>query len=188
MFKNLEEVSVPGEILGVIEEFVPRENVYVIDGFIKSLVLGIPSYNLKEHIVSVRPLKENKPLVPKFNDIVYSQVVRIKENAAFTSIFEIEGRGCLQVPFTGILHISQISSTYVKSIYDAVRIGDVIRAKVVSRKGPPFHISTRGKDMGVVYALCPLCVKPLKRRGVHLLCPSCKRVSKRKLSELYALR
>jgi len=184
----LREVLVPGEVIGVIEEFIPRENVYVTDGFIKSLVLGIPLYDIKEHVVSVKPVKGNKPLIPRLNDIVYSQVTRIKESTAFTSIFEIEGKGCLQVPFTGILHISQISSSYVKSIYDVIRIGDVIRARVVSKRGPPFHISTRGKDMGVVYALCPLCVRPLKRRGVHLLCPSCRRVSKRKLSELYALK
>ena len=188
MPRNLEEVLVPGEILGVIEEFIPCENVYVVNGFIKSLVLGMPLYNIKEHVVSVKPLKDNKPLVPRLNDVVYSQVVRIRENVAFTSIFEIEGRGCLQVPFTGILHVSQVSTSYVKTIYDAVRIGDVVRARIVSRKGPPFHISTRGKDMGVVYALCPICVKPLKKRGVHLSCPSCRRVSKRKISELYALR
>jgi len=188
MFRVSKKVLVPGETIGVIEEFIPCENVYVINGFIKSLVLGIPLYNLKEHIVSVRPVKENKPLIPRLNDIVYSQVTRIRENVAFTSIFEIERRGCLQVPFTGILHISQISSSYVKTIYDAVRVGDIIRARVISKKGPPFHISTKGKDMGVVYALCPLCVRPLKKRGIYLLCTSCRRISKRKLSELYVLR
>jgi len=182
------EVAVPGELLGVIEEFIPRDNTYVVGGSIRSLVLGVPIYDLREHVVSVRPLWENKPLLPRLGDIVYSQVERVRDFIAVTSIFEVEGRGSLKVPFTGILHVAQISTSYVKTIYDAVRIGDIIRAKVVSERGPPFLLSTKGKDLGVVYALCPECMVPLRRRGVHLVCPRCRRVSRRKFSELYVVK
>ena len=181
-------IVLPGEVIGVIEEFIPKENIYIENGTLRALVLGIPFYNLREHEVTIKPLKSNKPLIPRKDDIVYSQVSYMRENIAFTSIFEIENKGILQVPFTGILHVAQISSYYVRDTYDAIRIGDIIRARVISNRGPPFLISTKGRDMGVIYALCPQCMLPLKKRGLYLLCPSCRNVSKRKISSLYLLR
>jgi len=183
-----ETVVVPGETLGVIEEFIPIDNIYTQNGYLISSIVGRPSYNLKEHTLSVIPLKANKPLVPKKNDIVYAQVIRVKENIAFLAIYEIEGKGVIQVPFSGILYIAHISSTFIKDIYDVVRLGDIIRAKVISNRGPPFMVTTKGREFGVVYALCPYCMTPLRKRGLYLYCMKCKRTSKRKVSSLYLIK
>ncbi len=183
-----ESVVIPGETLGVIEEFIPRDYVYSHNGFLIASILGKPIYDLKEHLVSIIPLKEGKPLIPKKDDVVYGQVTRIKENIAFLAIFEIEDKGVVPIPFTGILYIAHISSTFVKDIHDAVRLGDIVRAKVISKKGPPFMVTTKGREFGVIYALCPTCMKPLRKRGLYLICPLCRKVSKRKISSLYLLR
>ncbi|WP_252900551.1 hypothetical protein [Vulcanisaeta sp. JCM 14467] len=49
------EVVVPGDVVGVAEEYLPGENVEVgADGKLRAQVMGIVARNDKEHVVSVK--------------------------------------------------------------------------------------------------------------------------------------
>ena len=60
-----------------------------------------------------------------------------------------------------------------------------MRAKVIANEKSPIQLTTKDKDLGVVYALCSRCRTPLIRRGDKLICPRCGNVETRKLSPYY---
>jgi len=82
--------------------------------------------------------------------------------------------------FTGILHISDVRLRYVESMFNVCKPGDILRAKVISEKNRTYHLSTKDKNLGVVYAFCSRCghMLELKRQGMS--CPRCGKIEKRK--------
>ena len=63
----------PGERLGVIEEFIPDAGTYVKDGIIFSKVVGRSLMDLQTRRVSVYPVV-NGVVVPKIGTIVIGQI------------------------------------------------------------------------------------------------------------------
>ncbi len=180
------KIVCPGDVLAVIEEFLPNGAVYETDdGRLISSVVGQAYFNIREHRLKVERALRHKPLVLSCGDIVYGEITSLRDSIAVLSISLIEGKGILPVPFTGIIHVTRVSSSYVKNMFEVFRIGDVVRAKVASSAGPPYLLTTIGRELGVIYALCPSCVAPLVKKGSALICPVCRKTSKRKLSSRY---
>ena len=69
MGENEEKIVMPGDKLGIIEQYVPGEGTYDDDGEIKSSVLGNVKINQKKRIISVDS-KFGKPALLKKGDIV----------------------------------------------------------------------------------------------------------------------
>ena len=177
------QLAVPGDRLGVIEEFIPDAGTYVRDGVIYSKVIGRILIDLVHKRVSVHQLI-GPSKVPALGNTVLAQVSNAQSDTAGARIFEIGGEEINGV-FTGILHVSDVALRYVDSMYDVCKAGDIIRAKVVSDKNRTYHLSTKDKNLGVVYAFCSNCGTLLepKRQGMH--CPKCGRIEKRKAASDY---
>lgn len=177
------QLAVPGDRLGVIEEFIPDAGTYVQDGVIYSKVIGRVLIDLVHRRVQVHQLI-GPSKVPSLGTTVLAQVSNAQSDTAGARIFEI-GEEEISGVFTGILHVSDVALKYVDSMYDVCKAGDVIRAKVVSEKNRTYHLSTKDKNLGVVYAFCSSCGTLLepKRQGMH--CPKCGRIEKRKIAADY---
>jgi exosome complex component CSL4 len=177
------QLAVPGDRLGVIEEFIPDAGTYVKDGVIYSKVIGRVLIDLVHRRVSVHQLI-GLSRVPAVGSTVLAQVSNAQSDTAGARIFEI-GEEEINGVFTGILHVSDVAMRYVDSMYDVCKAGDIIRAKVVSEKNRSYHLSTKDKNLGVVYAFCSNCGTLLepKRQGMH--CPKCGRIEKRKTASDY---
>jgi exosome complex component CSL4 len=170
----------PGERLGVIEEFIPDSGTYVQDGVIYSKIVGRALLDLLSKQVSVYPLVSGSP-VPKVSAVVVGQVGNAQSDNVLVRIFKI-GLKRVSGVFTGILHISDVQERYVKSMNDVCRPGDIIRAKVISNKNQVSHLSTNDKSLGVVYAFCSRCSTLLESKRHEMRCPKCGNVEKRKLA------
>ncbi len=168
----------PGERLGVIEEFIPDAGTYIKDGIIYSKVVGRASVDFLNKRVSVYSLVHGTR-VPKIGSIVLGQVSNAQTQNAGVRIFKI-GKKQLSGFFTGILHISDVQLRYVESMFDVCKPGDIIRTKVISEKNNVYHLSTKDRDLGVVYAFCSQCghMLELRRQGMH--CPRCGKTERRK--------
>ncbi len=168
----------PGERLGVIEEFIPDMGTYVRDGIIYSRVVGCSLLDLQNKRVSVYPLVHGVK-VPKNGSIVLGQVSNVQTQNAVVRIFRINEKQFSGF-FTGILHISDVRSTYVESMFNVCKPGDIARAKVISEKNATYHLSIEDRNLGVVYAFCSRCghMLELKRKEMH--CPRCGKIEKRK--------
>jgi exosome complex component CSL4 len=169
---------VPGERLGVIEEFTPDPETYVKEGIIYSKVIGRALLDLPNKRVSVHPLVHGAR-VPKVGSIVLGQVLNVQTENASVRIFKIDNEQ-LSGSFTGVLHISDVQLSYVESMFDVCKPGDIIRAKVISEKNQVYHQSTKDKNLGVVYAFCSRCGYALESKRQTMYCPRCEKVEKRK--------
>ncbi|MGN6348726.1 MAG: hypothetical protein ACTHLL_03130 [Candidatus Nitrosocosmicus sp.] len=63
---------IPGVPLSVIEEFDPGRNTFVLDGEVRSSVIGKPIVNMTNRILNV--VQKNTPMIPKIGDIVVGYV------------------------------------------------------------------------------------------------------------------
>jgi len=177
------QLVVPGERLGVIEEFTPDAGTYVKDGVIYSKVIGRVLIDLAHKRVTVHQLAHGAK-VPLTGSTVMGQVSNAQSDTAGVRIFEI-GNDQISGVFAGILHVSDVQLRYVDSMFDICKPGDVLRAKVISEKNRTYHLSTKDKNLGVVYAFCSSCGTLLepRRQGMH--CPRCGRVERRKTAADY---
>ncbi|MEM3622258.1 MAG: exosome complex RNA-binding protein Csl4 [Candidatus Bathyarchaeia archaeon] len=170
----------PGEPLGVIEEFIPDAGTYVKDGVIYSKTVGRALLDFLNKRVSVYPLIQ-AARIPKVGSIVLGQVSNVQTENASVRIFKI-GDKPLSGFFSGILHVSDVQQTYVKSMFDVCKPGDIIRAKVISEKNRVYHLSTKDKELGVVYAFCSQCGFMLELKRHIMRCARCGKIEKRKIA------
>jgi len=174
---------VPGERLGVIEEFIPDSGTYVKDGVIYSKIVGRSLVDLQNRRVSVYPAVEGV-VVPKLSSTIVGQVGNAQSDNVLVRIFKV-GNKRLSGDFGGILHISDVSDRYVNSMNEVCKPGDIIRAKVISEKNRIFHLSTNDKNLGVIDAFCSRCGNLLEPERFELRCPKCGNIEKRKMAPDY---
>ncbi len=173
----------PGERLGVIEEFIPDSGTYVKDGVIYSKIIGRSLVDLVNRRVSVYPVAK-EAVVPKVGTVVIGQIGNAQSDNVLVRIFHI-GKKTLTGNFGGILHVSDVSDRYIDQISDAVKPGDIVRAKVISEKNKVFHLTTNDKNLGIVYAFCSRDGTLLNQDRYDLKCPKCGNIERRKLAPDY---
>ena len=173
----------PGERLGVIEEFIPDAGTYVKDGVIYSKIVGRALLDLLNKRVSVYPLT-NGVVVPKVATTVVGQIGNAQSDNVLVRIFKI-GHKKLSGNFGGILHISDVSDRYVNSMNDVCKTGDIVKAKVISEKNRIYHLSTNDNGLGILYAFCSRCGSLLEPQRYDLHCPKCGNIEKRKIAPDY---
>ena len=172
---------IPGEKLGVIEEFVPGENVYVNGkGALRSETIGV--MRIFKNKVNVLPLRSlEMPL--KAGELVLAEVW-VSEIPRF--IVKIVAKWH---PFT--LLTNSISGWIMKDEEEnrLIRVGDLILAKVESALYNQVIVTIAGdKSLGVIYAKCLKCSVPLKKLGNTLVCPICESIHlDRKISLYYGI-
>jgi len=172
------QIVVPGDRLGVIEEFTPGPGTYEEGGAVYSLTTGRALLDLLNKKVSVYP-RTSAANVPHVGSVVVGQVQDVQSKTATVRIFQV-GKRLLSGFFSGVLHVSDVSQRYVESMYEVCKSGDIIRAKVVSDKNRTFHLSTNDRDLGVLYAFCSNCGHQLSLRRFQMRCPECGMVERRK--------
>jgi exosome complex component CSL4 len=170
----------PGERLGVIEEFAPDAGTYVKDGVIRAGAIGRVSFDIVNKRVSVHPLV-HEALVPKVGSTVLGQVTGVQAENASVRIFKLSDK-LLSGVFSGVLHISDVQPSYVESMFDVCKPNDLIRAEVISEKNQSYHLSTKDKNLGVVYAFCSNCGNALELKRQNMHCPRCGKIEKRKIA------
>jgi exosome complex component CSL4 len=170
----------PGERLGVIEEFIPDSGTYVKDGIIYSKIIGRALMDMLNRRVSVYPLNEGA-VVPKVSSTVIGQIGNAQSDNVLVRIVKIGNtKKKLSGVFSGILHISDVSDRYIDSMNEVCKPGDLVRAKVISEKNQIFHLTTNDKNLGVIYGFCSLCSTLLDQRKHEMVCPKCGNVERRK--------
>ena len=131
---------VPGDSLGVIEEFTSGPGTYVEDGVIHSKITGRTLLDMLNREVSVYPLVESATF-PKVGDIVVGLVSDVKSKNAILDIFQV-GDKKISGSFKGMLHISGVSHGYVDNMFDICKAGDIMRAKMISTENRSFFLGT----------------------------------------------
>lgn len=169
----------PGEAICVEEEALPGDFV-IIDGkgYLRSSVIGVAVLNRYKKTASVKPLVRRE-LTLRQGLIVEGWVYSVHEDVATVRIYRSNNN---RVSAIGLLHISQISGEYVPDIYDYVKPGDTIKARVLNN-APPYLLTIKEPQLGVIHAYCGLCGEELYLTSTGVLvCKNCGRIEKRKIA------
>jgi exosome complex component CSL4 len=175
--------KIPGEKIAVIEEFMAGPGTFIEEGDIRSKTVGYTITDFHNKLVSIYSGNKN-PVFPRKGSIVLGQVVSTQDKTAIIRILSVD-RQLVPGQLTGVIHISTVSSDYVRTMYDATRLGDLIKAKVISNRNGVTHLSTIGREFGVIQAFCSRCGEKLTRRGRILSCPVCSNNEERKITTDY---
>ncbi len=185
-----EKRVVPGELLGVAEEYEAGPGTYVDEeGFIRAAVPGVARYDSRSRSVRVDPVK--RPRLPGVGSEVVGVVTSVRHDVV---VLDLIGEVRLQpVPrflyefpsrLSGAITIANIAEEYVKDINDYYRVGDIVLARTLNGS-TPYHLTTVQPQYGVIYAYCSRCgnlLEPVNNRTMK--CPACGHVEKRKVSAL----
>ena len=174
---------VPGDRLGVIEEFTSGNGTYIEEGTIHSKITGYTLLDMLNKEVSVFPLVKTPP-IPRVGSIVTGLVTDVKSKNAVLTIFQVEEKN-LSGTFNGMLHISSVSHGFVENMFDVAKPGDVMRAKVISTKNRSIFLSTADRNLGILSAICSLCGSNLMNGDRGLKCSNCGNIENRKTSPDY---
>jgi len=177
------QVVLPGERLGVIEEFITDSGTYVKDGVIYSRFIGRTLIDFLNKRVSVHPLSKALK-IPKVGDIIEAEVTNTQKQNASVRIHRI-GEDSLAGFFSGLLHVSDVRLRYVDSMFNVCRPGDIIRATVLSVKNGIYHLSVKDKELGVIYGFCSQCGGMLELGRQRMRCSRCGNVERRKTAADY---
>lgn len=177
------KVCVPGEVIGVIEEFMPSKNVYQENYSLRSKVIGKISFDPKLKTIEVIPptLKLGSP---KINDEVVGVVEQVQSGIVSVRILEINDKP-VHSQFIGLLILrSSLERTRSKIV---LKLGDLIKAKVISLTNSLIHLSIDGDRYGVIYTRCSFCGGEVQVVGKRIQCLQCKMVDERKLSSDFGM-
>jgi exosome complex component CSL4 len=196
--QQVQELVMPGDKVGVEEEFVPAANTYVdSDGSIRASIAGsvvasegkISVINIKH---DVRKYKRGMMVLGKVSDDLRSvmfikldvikvngiEYIPLKDGKIVTS----SGR---RGPPGRDFHREHAPREEKKRL---ASVGDVVLAKVIFEDPDVFTLGIDEPEAGVVYAECEMCSTHLEvdttARGM-LSCPACSHKEQRKISTLY---
>jgi len=170
----------PGDKIGVIEQYLPGAGTYEKDGTIYANFTGKARIDLKNKRVTVLP-STHVAVLPKEGTTVIASVIHTSDKMATVNIWKINDKA-LQVPFTGMLHISSSSPRYERNMADVCKAGDIIRGRVIEMNRIP-QLTTAGRGLGVIKAFCSKCGDVLEFKNRRLQCPSCGNIERRRLAE-----
>jgi len=176
----------PGDILGVSEEFVPSEWTYEEEGRIRSLVVGVVSVDNKNKKIAVIP-KTSSPSILKKDVVVLGRITEVRGQRALVEIEKVkDSNRSLTTSYVGGIHISQAERGYVSRLTDEFRIGDIVEAKVTKVIGlDNIDLKTSEKELGVIKAMCTKCRHVMKKSKNEVICTNCGNKESRKLSVNY---
>jgi exosome complex RNA-binding protein Csl4 len=167
----------PGDVIGTIEEgaagmgtYEDRDNVVANTAGIVERRNGKFTVKMKKRVVNL-----------KRGFIVYGIVKQITLDRVVVELLNVK-RGDIRnvTPQYALLHISNIASVFVKRIEDFLKVGDIIKAKVIATV-PVLSLTIKEPNLGVVMPYCSQCHIPMKKMGNVAFCPYCKKREHRKM-------
>jgi exosome complex component CSL4 len=174
--------ALPGDALAVAEEFLPGQNVYDADGTLRALQTGTVVRDFAQRELDVRPVSLVK--TPSVGDVVTGQIETAQTSTANLKIYYLNGVPTLG-GFVGIIFMREDRGGGGRGFRRTtqLKLGDIVRAKVVSTMNGIIHLSIADPHAGVIAALCSNCGRPLRSSDGRARCDNCGNVEDRKFAD-----
>lgn len=172
------KIVFPGKEIAICEEAEASAGAVEENGIVYASVVGLEKLRAGTAGVS----NPSSPRMLQKGDLVYGQVEdlfdqvallgfkpaekRVSSNAdrAFLRIGEVQGRG----------------RGYTESFKDVLRMGDLVKARVIEVTELGVYVTIAEADLGVIKAYCTSCRHEL---GESLECPNCLKKERRKMAK-----
>jgi exosome complex component CSL4 len=179
MSTNKQSRVLPGDPLAVSEEYLPGNNAYDADGTIRALQTGVVVKDMREREIDVRSTVV--PKIPNVGDVVTGQIEVAQTSTSNLKIHYLNGKPT-QGGFVGIIFLREERGGRGMR-RTAVKLGDIVRAKVISTMNAMIHLSIGEPHLGVIASLCSICGRPLAVAGGRAQCTNCGNVEDRKFAD-----
>ncbi len=180
-------VESPGDILGSEIEYAPGKGAYSDGEYVRASVIGDKEVNNESRTLDVKPYFPIPKMAHK--GIVFFGVVNdITNMGASIELLEPASKRPGHIGVAGklaLLKVGDVSEGYIRNIRDALRIGDIVKVKVLRVRRGAIDVTMKDKGLGVIKAFCSKCREPLKLRGSKLYCPKCNSYENRRLGYPY---
>lgn len=177
----------PGDQLGVIEEFTPQNNCFEADGAVYSSTMGEQYLDKEKHQITISAKK--RIYVPRRGSIALGYITEVRRQTATVEIAHFKvGKTFkdFKTKFNAQLSVANLSSRYIKNLYDGIRPGDWIICKISRLDfNGNIDVSLYGsREFGVISASCFICGKEIDRviKRNLLRCNNCGATQPRVLS------
>lgn len=179
-------VVLPGDYAGAIEEYMPTEGTFSADEGVYSSNIGDLQLDAKKHSASVK-IKTRIPKLQGVGTITIGRVAEMSDAVAIVDLIITEASGVSLAPngISAVLHVSNVRRDYVKDLRTEMKIGDIVRVKIIEVTPSTTKLTTDGRDLGVIKAFCTSCREPLRSAGPRLVCDRCGSVEQRKTAQDY---
>ena len=184
MSQTNESIVSVGDLLGVVEEYIPGFGTYESGGKIFSSYVGYKKIDRQRLEISIEPIKKKEEIIPQVGDVVICEVVMVRKQTAMVHIFKLRNQFLFNTQ-TAMLHVSNMSQNYLNNVDEGFRSTDIIRAKIISKNFTEYEITTKYPELGVIYAECNMCGSVLQRDGNQLVCNTCGYPNPRKIAKDY---
>ena len=152
---NDKDLVYTGQYLGVVEEFLPdKHSTFVKEGEIFAAKTGIARVDTKKCEIEIEHVNENERKTVRIGDIVIGEILFGRKYSVGINFYTINDKVHFNSSYMGNIHVSEISNKYVEKIQDAFQVTDIVRAKVIGREYDEYKLSTVGKNLGVIKAIC----------------------------------
>lgn len=169
----------PGDALAVSEEYLPGNHAYDAGGTIRALQAGIVVKDMAQREINVK--SEVVPKIPSVGDVVTGQIEVAQTSTSNLKILYLNGKPT-ESGFVGIIFLREERGGRGMR-RTAVKLGDVVRAKVISTMNAMIHLSIGEPHLGVIASLCSNCGRPLAAAGSRAQCTNCGNVEDRKFAD-----
>jgi len=165
----------PGDYISSVEEYLPGFGVYATKDDLRSSNLGELQIDKERHLAKLQ-FQTRVPKMQGVGTITLGLVTKVAESFALLNLVPFYSKSFVFVPRSklALLDVSKIKMGYVKNVSECVRVGDIVRIKIIEVTNDNVKVTTDEKNLGVVKAFCINCRKELKGKGQILICDNCK--------------
>ncbi|MEM2759633.1 MAG: exosome complex RNA-binding protein Csl4 [Nitrososphaerales archaeon] len=168
----------PGQRIASIEEFEGGKGTYQSDGEIRASMMGKVAFDFKRRVVKVEEMR--KVIWPRIGDTVVGFIDVVPGNMVSMRILYINN----QKSDAGFTAISLVKSGRGRRSV-MFKVGDLVRAKVVSLLNANIHVDFRDANLGVIYTVCHSCGGNVIKVDGRVKCIECGTSEERKLADDY---
>jgi exosome complex component CSL4 len=188
MKKKTSGMVFPGEYIAEIEEFEAGRNTFILDGTIRSSVLGKKEYDFKRRTIKIDQI--NSQELPKIGDVVMGFVEMLFGSMISVKLFYVNNR--LYTSGLSAIASARIGNNkgwnrdrYNKKAKSIYRIGDIIRGQITSLLNSSIHLAVDGTDFGLVYSLCLNCGGDTVKINNGIKCIECSTYEEKRVANNY---
>lgn len=168
-------IVTPGTVVGNTNSHSPGAGTMEKDGDLISLLTG--TVVEEDGVISVQT--HNELLRLEVGDTIIGKVSKLHEKSGEILVLRVEGkpdRAIMADQMYAQIHVTAICDRFLHNTADAMRVRDIVRAKV-TEAGNVVRVDMRSEpECGVLWALCPPCGDEFiaqQNGDWNVACPTC---------------
>ncbi len=165
--------TIPGDKIGIIEEFESGKNTFEDGHNVRSTVIGTVEIDKKSRIAQVQNIRTSG--IPEVDDVVIGTVAAVMSSMIAVSINYVNNIRTK----SNVECICQTRHFRRKNI---ALVNDIVVLRITAHKNGTIHASINEPEFGVLFTKCKKCGGTVIPMRDAIKCTECNWIDERKLS------